>query len=235
MRLVKTLACATAFLMIVGMFAEAANAQRRGGMMRMGGGSMISLLNMEEVREELDVKEEAADKLKDLAEDVQEEMRAEVQDLMADFRDMDEDEQAEARKEMQKTIAKINADANEELGKLLSKKQIARLKQLFVQRQGTAALQNAEVQKSLDITDEQKEKMAKASTELREEMREAFMEMRESGGGDREAMQEMMTELREKSEKAVIGVLTDKQKKKFAELKGKEFKFPERQRRGRGR
>ena len=70
--------------------------------------------------------------------------------------------------------------------------------------------------------------MEQVVADIRKEQQEAFQEMRDGGGIDREAVREMMEEMQTKTNDGLMGVLNDKQKKAFAKMKGKEFKFPER-------
>jgi Spy/CpxP family protein refolding chaperone len=55
------------------------------------------------------------------------------------------------------------------------------------------------------------------------QMRELF----QGGGGDREAIQAKMQELRRAADAKVLAVLTPEQQKKFEEMKGKPFAMPE--------
>jgi hypothetical protein len=109
----------------------------------------------------------------------------------------------------------------EKLAAILLPDQMKRLNEIRIQQMGVAALTDAEISKELEITDEQKAKFTKAD----EDNRAAFQELREAG--DFEAMREKMGELQTKRTEAYMAVLTDAQKTKFTELKGKEFKMPE--------
>jgi len=118
----------------------------------------------------------------------------------------------------------------EKLAEILKPEQLKRLNEIYVRVAGVAALNDADVAKQLEITDEQKEKMAKVREETMTAMRELF-----TGGGDREANRAKFEELRKSSEEKTLAVLTDAQKKKFEELKGKPFDLPaDALRRGRG-
>jgi Spy/CpxP family protein refolding chaperone len=75
-------------------------------------------------------------------------------------------------------------------------------------------LEDAKVAAKLKITAKQKAELEKLSTANREKMMEMFR------SGDRENMREKMTELREKSEKDTLAVLTAAQKKEFESMKG---------------
>ena len=65
---------------------------------------------------------------------------------------------------------------------------------------------------------------------MREKFREAFAGFREEGG--REAAQEKMASLRKEAEEKVSAILTDEQKAKIEELRGKPFEFERPQFRG---
>ena len=69
---------------------------------------------------------------------------------------------------------------------------------------------------SLDLSEEQQEKIDAIQTARREESRKMFEELR-GGGGDREAMMAKFRELGEKYQKQTDAILTDEQKKKMAE------------------
>lgn len=124
-------------------------------------------------------------------------------------------EQAEARAKKER----------EELAKILKPDQLKRLNEIYLRVAGTAALNDSEVAKQLEISDEQKEKLGKvreeAMTSNREEMRELFQ------SGDREKIQARMAEIRKATDEKILAVLTDEQKKKFEDMKGKPFELPE--------
>ena len=238
----KPIVVCTVLLMLVTASAEA---QRRGGMRgQRGQGSqeqiMIQLLAMKEVQKELKMGEDFADEMKDVMEDVREgmqeamtELREEIQDA-GGFREMDEDDRRKLMEKMNKMRKEVNDEAWKSISKKVSKDQMKRLNQLVLQRQGTAALFAAKMRKELEITDEQFRKMSEKNKELVQDLNDAIQEARQDR--DFEAMQEAQAEYREESKKAFMGILTDKQKKKYKEMMGEEFKFPARQmRRGRGR
>jgi len=203
---------------------------RRGGGMRNMQSSPVMLLGMEEVRKELKLEDDAMEKLSDLAEDFQADMREEVMAIMQDAGD----DREGAMKEVAEVVKEMSEDVMKEVKGMLNDKQMKRLNQLHVQRMGFNALMDASIKKELKITDEQTEKIEKAMADAQSEMREAMMEMRESGSFDREAFAEMRQESNEKM--AAIGdkVLNDDQKKKLKEMKGEKFEFPQGGR-GRGR
>lgn len=234
MRLLKLCSIVACVALMVACTVSESFAQRGGG--RRGGGmrgmqsSPVMLLGMEEVREELKLEGDAMDKLADLAEDFQADLREEAMAIMQDAGD----DREGAMKELAEVVKEMSEDVMKEVKGMLNDKQMKRLNQLHVQRMGVNALMDPTIKKELKITDEQTEKIEKAMADAQSEMREAMMEMRDSGNFDREAFMEMRQESQEKM--AAIGdkVLNDEQKKKLKEMKGEKFEFPQGGR-GRGR
>ena len=222
------IACAVLLMLVT----TSVQAQRRGGMRMFGGNSAeqikIQLLGMEKVRKEIKLDEDDAKKVADIASDARDEIRQEMRELIQDagnFREMDEDERKEFREKFTKMMNEINGDAWKEISKIVDKDQIKRLDQLAIQRQGASAFLGKNLQKELEITKEQIKKMREKNTELQKEMQEAIQEAVQDR--DREAMNEARTEYREASQEAFMKILTDKQKKKYKELIGEEFEFPQ--------
>lgn len=212
-RSISTMAAVTAVCLV---FASDAQAQRGGGMFGRGPQLMSSLLSMEEVQKELELTDEQKEEVVVPAAQLNDEMRAEMREL----RGADSGEIADFVKEMREQEGEIIAKLNDD--------QKGRLKQLFYQRLGAALLLDEGAQKDLELTDDQVEKITQASTSMREKAMELF----QSGGG--EGMREKMTELMEEMQKTLDSVLTEEQNEKLVDLKGEEFKFPERQQRGGG-
>jgi hypothetical protein len=115
----------------------------------------------------------------------------------------------------------------EELAKILKPEQAKRLMEIYVQQAGVNALSDDEVAKAVGVSDEQKEKMGKIRQEAMAGMRDLF------GGGDREAARAKLEDLQKSTNEKVLAVLSDDQKKKFEDLKGKKFDMPEQPRGGR--
>src|SRR5207237_6316056 len=91
--------------------------------------------------------------------------------------------------------------------KVLDAKQRERLAQLRVQREGAMAFQRPEVAKQLGLTKDQQEKIRKTQPEGPPFFR--------GPGQDEKGLAD------------ALAALTDVQKTRWAELKGKEFKFPQ--------
>lgn len=172
-----------------------------------GGGTMFMLMN-ESVRKELEIVPEQEEKLRELGEQMRDEMRQ----AFSGLRDLSPEEReakfAELREQGQKRMEEFQAKVD---GVLLEH-QKTRLKQLRVQMQmrrgGTSgALASEELAKELGITEEQKKRLE----ELREEVQKEV----------EEKMQKVRDEAREK----LLSVLTPQQRKKLEEMTGEPFEY----------
>lgn len=224
-----------AVLMITALITALASAQepkapRRGGFGGGGGfggpggagGSSAMLLGMPEVKTELGTSDEQNKKIEALLADLQEQMRASFgnfQELQSLSREERDKKMAEGRKKAEETSKK----ADEQVSKVLEPKQVERLSQLRLQREGVAAFSRADIAKQLGLTDEQGEKIRKIQEEARTEGRAN----RNLSEDERREFFTKQRERREKAQSDTLAVLTDVQKTKWTEMKGKEFKFPE--------
>lgn len=205
-----------------------AMAQRSGFMRMMGGGQELdsTLLAMTEVQDELDFSDEQKEEIGDQAQEILDAMRSEMRDaFMGGGGD---------REAMMETIQEIMADLREEEKELVDKlddDQKKRLAQLRYQRMGNAMYQDKKVQKALKLSDSQKEAIEDAFAANQETLEEAMADARESR--DFGAMQSAMAEAQEDLAETLNDLLDKKQQKQAEEMKGKEFDFPEPQRRGR--
>ncbi|MFT5302321.1 MAG: hypothetical protein ACI87E_002194 [Mariniblastus sp.] len=202
----------------------------QGGQQRGGRGiSMIALASIEAVQSEIDMLD---DQVKELAA-LQEKLRGDRgtqtrRGQGGNSEDLSEEEiqkqREERRTQATDQAAEFAKKADEGLKDVLLDQQYARLREIYVQALGAAALQDETVAKELKITEKQKTAMQEASTKAREAAMEEFTKLRESG--DREAMQEKFAEMRKESEAKVFGVLSAKQKSRFEKMKGEAFEMP---------
>ena len=139
----------------------------------------------------------------------------------------DNAEAQQRREEMAKRMQEMEKNVAEGLAKILKPEQIARMGELRLQREGVNAFARTEIADKLGLTDEQKDKLRKIQADSRAAVTGGggnFFDMSEE---ERQQAVAKMQEQRKKTEEAMIGVLTDEQKTKLTEMKGKEFKFPE--------
>jgi hypothetical protein len=139
------------------------------------------------------------------------------------FQDMSEEERAKFREEFQKQAEERAKKADEILKANLDAKQLARLEELRIQREGAGALARTEVAAKLKLTDDQKEKIKTA-------LESGQMDFRAIGrDASQEDRQKAMEEFRAKREKAnadALAVLTADQTAALEAMKGAKFEFP---------
>ena len=117
-------------------------------------------------------------------------------------------------------IDKVNAKYDEETFKLLTADQGKRLKELFVQYNGAAAISHPVISKDLGITDEQKTKIKDAQDANSKKLIESF-----GGGGSPEEARKTIEKLQDDLKADLEKLLTDEQKAKLKELQGAKFEF----------
>jgi hypothetical protein len=101
---------------------------------------------------------------------------------------------------------------------LLSVDQFKRLKQIQIQSQGSAALNNPEMASELKLSDDQKKQL----TELAREFARKQFDLFRDGGKPQERLAKRL-ELNTERDNKAIDLLTNEQKEKFAALKGSTF------------
>jgi hypothetical protein len=157
------------------------------------------LVALREVREELDLDEEQEELLNALSADLRDQRRVAFRGDWDDF--SDPRESAEDLAERTERIERLNEASEKLITAVLEPAQAARLGELRVQFEGLRAFDREPFVDALELTELQREQIA----DLRRESR------------DRAA-----------TETAVKMSLSEKQLAKWEELKGAEFKFPER-------
>lgn len=212
----KTLAVAT--LVVVSALSMA---QGRGGGMRMmgGGGGMSQLLARPDVQAEIKLTDEQKGKLDDQRQAMRDAMRQRFQNGGGASSGTD-------REAMMKEFQEAAKKAEKEALAVLDDKQKARLKELWIQREGNNVVTNEDIQKELGFSEEQKGKVKSLQDASRQAMSEIFQKM-QNGELDRSEMQPLM----EKNQKAMsdeLGkVMTADQAAKLKAMRGAEFKFDE--------
>ncbi len=208
MRTILKLAAAFGLAACLGTTANAQGFGRMGGMM--GGG--LNLLANKSVQKELKLTDEQAEKASKAATEQREKLMEKGQEL----RDL---EPAERGEKMQALMKEMGAESKKVMAEILKPEQAKRLDQISLQQQGFQAYANAEIQKKLNFTDEQKNKVK----DMTEESMKAMAEARDEFQGDREGMMKKMTEMRAEMTKKAADLLTDDQKKTWKEMVGEPF------------
>jgi Spy/CpxP family protein refolding chaperone len=209
-----------AALAVVAMAAQLAMAQNEQGRRGRGGPGgpgmrgpvpMTLLATVDTVQEALKLSDEQKDKVKSINDDVRNELKKDFENG--------------GRPDFEK-MRKMMDEASEKLGKVLDEGQQKRLMGVFVQVNGARALVDPAVEKALDISDDQKDKLHEMLAPPRGGRGEGRGEGRGAGKGEGrgegkgQSGQGSFREQREKMEKEAMAVLTPDQQKKLEEVKG---------------
>ena len=223
-------------LLVAGMFALV-QAQPGGGFGGFGGGGVTYLVTHKAVQEDIKASEDQTKKLAEWSK----EFGAKRLEMFKDsgiefgkggFGKIDE----ETRTKMAAVNAKISAEAYKQLGDVLKKEQVERVKQIERQQLGVNAFTNATVAEALKLTDAQKASVKGITGDFDKERREINAEAGIGGGGKggkggfAKVDPEKAAEARKKIAKVekeymikVVDVLDDSQKKTWKELVGESF------------
>lgn len=174
----------------------------------------VGLLLMKSVQEELKLTDDQKTKITALQTEIQAEMQQAREDNGQD------------REAMMAAMKKINDDALTKANAILTADQQTRFKQLRIQRYGSRALLQDEVQKDLAFTDDQKAKAKDLGDKADQANRDLFQKVRSS-----EITQEDASKARKENDetlgKELAKLLTADQAAKFKDMQGAPFKFPE--------
>jgi hypothetical protein len=165
-----------------------------------------TLPNNEGVQKELKLTEDQIAKIKDVTKEVRHKYPEGFQKL-SNFQG---EERQKKSREVQKAFAE---EFHKGLGDCLKPEQAKRLKQIALQQRGIDALTDAEVDKTLKLTDEQKDKIKTIQEDMRMEM------MREIPQGDVNGAQTLRKEALDKA----VAAVADEQKAAWKDLTGEPF------------
>jgi Spy/CpxP family protein refolding chaperone len=179
----------------------------------LGGGGILNLVQREEVQQELQLVDEQRNKLEDFVADARQRFGDELRDMFAQMRDLSEEDRQAQFDKIRARVEKLNKESEGDLKKILLPHQFDRLKQISVQQrvqqQGAAALTTGELAETLNLTDEQREKLERRSAEVQQEL------------------QEKIAQLRLEARNKMLEVLTPEQRTKLQSLMGDAFALPE--------
>lgn len=170
-----------------------------------GGDSGMHLLHDPSVMKDLELVDDQKERLNQVRKDYGKQLR----DVMKQFSKAKNDQ--ERIKELQEEMQLIQKEQSEAMSNVLLPHQLDRIKQVSNQMQmnsmGTAgALQYGNLAKELEITDDQKKKLAKIQQDLQKQIAEATKRLQES------------------AKKKVMQELTADQRSKLDDMVGEEFK-----------
>jgi Spy/CpxP family protein refolding chaperone len=178
-----------------------------------GGFGIGGLLKNKSVQKEIKLTDEQVAKVDDVVKQVQAKHNEE-------FKAAQKIEDQQERREKFGELQKIQSqDILKDLGDVLKPDQLKRFKQIELQVQGTRAFQDPEVQKELNLTDDQKDKIKTISEDAGKEMQEA----RKSSQGNFEEAGKKFRVIQKDAREKAVAVLTPEQKKTWKEMTGEPF------------
>ena len=212
-------------LMLAATQASVASAQQRGGRGMGRGGSIIGLLGVEAVQKELKLNDEQIEKIEAAGTKVREAMTEKYSGLR------DIEDRAKRTAKMEELSKETDRMAFGELRGVLEREQFMRVLQIRLQIRGAVyGLSNEYVARRLELTDDQKAKIADIKKAAAEATTKAFSGLRDASQEDRRAAYGKFREIRTGGDKKAVAVLTDDQKEKLEEMKGDKFEMPSRTR-----
>ena len=186
--------------------------QGRGGFGRMGGGGPVGTLMRKDVQDELKITAEQKTKIEALQKEQQDTMRAKMEELRngGGF----------DREAMQAEMAKMNATFKKKATDILTPAQLPRFKEINIQLSGGQALLDADNQKELGITDDQKTKLQGVQQSVMQEIMSGGVDFQSMTQEERQAFGKKM---QDKIAAEMMKVLTKEQTDKFKTMQGKPF------------
>ena len=206
-------------------FACAAQAQEREGSRRGSGrgssrGSLLSLLRLEQVQKEMKLSEEQTAKVKEVVEKLGTEMREQYTALR-------EIEDRQQRTEKTTALSdEFDGKLREQLRDVVPREQMMRLYQIRMQvRPVVDSLANRYVAGRLELTDQQKEKLAEIAKDSQAKQSELYATMRDATDEQRSDVYQKLRQVRSDADEKALGVLTAEQKAAFEEMKGEKIEL----------
>ncbi|MEJ7636528.1 MAG: hypothetical protein WKF75_00700 [Singulisphaera sp.] len=170
------------------------------------------LLRNQGVQEELKLTEEEAEKAKKLAQEAQEKYQLSRQML----RELKASERSDKEREYEDAL---NVEVSNSLADMLRPKQLRRFGQIELQWRGPAALNDREVRRRLELTDDQRREVARLDADSRREFQTPPRDDQVAETGARRI------DLRKRGLEKFTALLSDAQKQTWKEMIGEPFKF----------
>ena len=198
----NVLPTATSFIMAQG---------QRGGMRGGAGQGMYGLLQRSDVKKDLNLTDDQKTKLGVASDDMRSKMQQAFQDAGGD------------RSKMQDIMKKMTDEMATSVKGILTPEQQTRLKQIYIQTSGNAAITDPDVAKDLNLTSDQQSKI-KALQEGQAKANQDIFAKMQSGELDRSAIRPLMEKNQQTMKDELGKILTDAQKTKLTAMGGAPFK-----------
>ncbi|HTU93290.1 MAG TPA: hypothetical protein VMF69_24630 [Gemmataceae bacterium] len=181
-----------------------------------GVGEPILLAN-DSVKQEINLTGEQSDRVQKIVKEVSDKYRSELQKAGGDRKKqlrMASEWMRETRERVHKALPDI-----------LKPEQMKRLDQIQIQVNGIASFKRPDVQKKLNLTEEQKVEIRKIGDHLKQEAAETFKEAAKAPLRKMPGAVQKVRELKEDATKKAIQTLTAEQKKTWKEITGEKIDF----------
>jgi hypothetical protein len=165
------------------------------------------LILIQGVQKELKLTDEQVKQVEQIAKRV----RAKMEKDLAQLEDLEGLEMRTKSKELRENYRK---EFPKFLAEVLSPEQMARLKQISLQTIGIKAFVDADVEKALELTADQKKKLKALDEETHKETFDVYLKF----GNNTKAAREKIEALNKESVAKAVDLLTDKQKKAWKDL-----------------
>jgi acyl-CoA reductase-like NAD-dependent aldehyde dehydrogenase len=173
------------------------------------GGDIVSLMASPEVVKLLKLTDDESAFVKLLVDEVREQRRQAFEG--------GQNLSPEERRERFEKLREQQQEHQKQLAEIIGEQKMARLRQIGMQITGVLAVFfNPELGEKVGLTEDQRRQAREQGEADRDKFREVF----QSAQGDPEAMRKGMQELLKQQQERALGLLTDEQKKKWAELQG---------------
>ncbi len=198
-------------IVAVGMIACLSLAQGGGGRGgQFGAQTPTSLVNRDDVKEDLKLTDDQKTKLDAINTELNEKRRAVFTDSNGD------------RDAMVKGMTKLGEDTAKKVNEVLTADQQTRLKEIFIQFQGNRAVTNKDVAKDIALTDDQKKSVDDLVKKQGDAQRSVFEKV-QAGEIDRSEVRAIMDKNNKALDDEIGKVLTSDQKDKLKTMGGKPF------------
>jgi len=226
----RTFSRAALTVAAVALLAGPALAQRQGqgrggfGFGGMGQAGPATLLANKSVQEELKLTTDEVAKVSAPGKTLSEKRRA----MFTDLQGATQEQRTEKMKELTDAAKAADEDAMKIAKDTLKPDQMKRFGQIEIQVKGDAAFIDENVQKTLAITDPEKDQIKTIRDEAATKMRELRPARGQGGQGRGQGNQETQTKiqaLRKETVEKVVAILTDSQKTQWKEMVGSPFEY----------
>lgn len=131
-------------------------------------------------------------------------------------------EPAQRTQKMQQMSQDFYRGVNDAAKEVLNAEQMSRYNQLYLQHQGWQAFDDPEIQRKLNLTDEQRQKI----NQLQSDYQTQWGNLNKEFGTDREGAARRYNELRQKNREQMNSLLNEQQRQTWREMTGDPFDFP---------